>query len=57
VLRVEELFWRAFKDDISALAASLRDHINDPIGIAINALIILNDNHCIACIDEPVKDL
>ena len=53
----KKLLWRTLKDDLPALVAPFRSHINDPIGVLDDIQIMLDHDHGVACIHQPVDDL
>src|SRR5258708_14988115 len=56
MLRAEQFSWRALKDYRAPLIATLGAHINDPIGVANHIPMVLNYNHGISTIYQPVHD-
>ncbi len=55
LLVARDLFWRALGDDTAALLAALRTQVDDPIGIANDVEVMLDDDDAIAQIGKPVQ--
>ena len=56
MLGVEQFSRCTLEDDRAALIAAFWTHINDPVGVANHIQVVLNHNHRVAAIDQPVHD-
>src|SRR5581483_9945352 len=56
MLGAEEFSRCSLEDDPAALIAAFWTQINDPVCVANHIEMVLNHNHGIAAIDEPVHD-
>ena len=52
-----QVFGSAFKQHLSSIPAALRTKVDYPVGTSDDVEIMLNDNDCIACINEFADNL
>src|SRR5947209_10507367 len=56
MLGAEEFSRCPLEDDHTALIAAFWTHINDPVCVANHIEMVLNHNHCVPAIYQPVHD-
>jgi len=49
------VFGRAVRDDMTAFVARVGPQVNDPIGTFDDVKVMLDDEHRMTAIDEPLK--
>lgn len=54
---LSDLFRRAAGDDLPALVAAFRAHVDDPVGDLDDFQIVLDDEDAVALIDKLVEHL
>jgi hypothetical protein len=53
--RGDELGGRALEDDLTALVAGAGAEVDDPVGVRHDRLVVLDDDHRLAAVDEAVE--
>ena len=47
----------ALEDDLAAVVAGAGAEVDDPVGVRHDRLVMLDDNHGLAGVDEPVQQV
>ena len=51
----DEVGRRALEDDPAAVVAGARAEVDDPVGVRHHGLVVLDDDHRLARVDDPVE--